>query len=129
MQRCAIDLKFSWRYGPDIPRKQRIFYHKYLRQAVMDVFNPPDGDGAAAFSLEQLKVAFQAVFREAMAKCLKEASNRTFNLPLKGNSNHLFFILSFIGCLCLFCFLVLSDKTEHGFKCRIDGLSSEASLC
>jgi len=30
--------------------KQRTFYHKYLRQAVMDVFNPRDGAGA--FSLE-----------------------------------------------------------------------------
>lgn len=73
--------------------KQRTFYHRYLRQAVMDVFNPPDGYGAGAFSLEQLKVAFKAVFGEAKAKCLKEAWNGTFNLPLKGNSNHLFFIL------------------------------------
>lgn len=88
--------------GPDLTRQQRTFYIKYLRQVVMDVFNPPDhGDGAAAFSLEQLMVAVEAVYEEAMAKCIKEAWNGTFNLPLK-------------------------DKTEHGFKCRIDGLSSEA---
>jgi len=60
----------------------------------MDVFNPPDhGDGAAAFSLEQLMVAVEAVYEEAMAKCIKEAWNGTFNLPLKGN---LFFILSLL---------------------------------
>jgi hypothetical protein len=65
---------------------------KYLRQAFMDAFDPQDD----VLSLEQLKVAVIGAFREAKAKCLKEAWNGTFNLPLKGNSNHLFFILSLL---------------------------------